>query len=187
MVVSSMFLGHAHARTFILQESICVFCSSAAGASIMGPSPYASPSSSSSTSVPSSSHMSSSSNHVLERWSQYMRFFKDLVAGGVAGAISRTVVSPLERMKILFQIQVSPSSQSPAPQSSQYKGILQTLVRIGREEGWRGYFKGNGTNILRIVPYSAVQFASYEKYKTVNNKCSARSRAKWSTPWHGKA
>lgn len=28
---------------------------------------------------------------------------KHLIAGGVAGAVSRTVVSPLERMKILFQ------------------------------------------------------------------------------------
>lgn len=28
-----------------------------------------------------------------------------------------------------------------------------------------GYFKGNGTNIIRIFPYSAVQFASYERFK----------------------
>lgn len=28
---------------------------------------------------------------------------KHLIAGGAAGAVSRTIVSPLERMKILFQ------------------------------------------------------------------------------------
>ena len=29
---------------------------------------------------------------------------KHLIAGGAAGAVSRTIVSPLERMKILFQV-----------------------------------------------------------------------------------
>ena len=33
------------------------------------------------------------------------------------------------------------------------------------DEGWRGFMRGNGTNCIRIVPYSAVQFGSYNIYK----------------------
>ncbi|PYH79611.1 mitochondrial carrier [Aspergillus uvarum CBS 121591] len=80
------------------------------------------------------------------------------VAGGVAGAVSRTIVSPLERLKILLQIQ--------SVGRNEYKlSIWKALVKIGNEEGWKGYLRGNGTNCIRIVPYSAVQFGSYNLYK----------------------
>jgi len=46
-----------------------------------------------------------------------------------------------------------------------YKGVVSSLIKIWVEEGPIGYFRGNGTNIIRIFPYSAVQFASYERYK----------------------
>ena len=82
------------------------------------------------------------------------------LAGGVAGAVSRTVVSPLERLKILFQVQSSSHTE--------YKGsVWKGLVKIWREEGFRGMMRGNGINCLRIVPYSAVQFGSYNFYKRV--------------------
>ncbi|UNI15610.1 hypothetical protein JDV02_002129 [Purpureocillium takamizusanense] len=79
-------------------------------------------------------------------------------AGGVAGAVSRTVVSPLERLKILMQIQ--------SVGRDAYKlSVGQALAKMWREEGWRGFMRGNGTNCIRIVPYSAVQFSSYNFYK----------------------
>lgn len=79
-------------------------------------------------------------------------------AGGVAGAVSRTVVSPLERLKILFQVQ-------DAAKNEYSGGIFKALGKMWRDEGWKGFMRGNGTNCVRIVPYSAVQFGSYNIYK----------------------
>ncbi|KAJ3085943.1 hypothetical protein HK102_013672, partial [Quaeritorhiza haematococci] len=81
-----------------------------------------------------------------------------LLAGGIAGGVSRTFVSPLERTKILFQV------QGPG-RPAKYRGIWNTLLTIYREERVAGFFRGNGTNVLRIVPFSAIQFATYEKFK----------------------
>jgi hypothetical protein len=82
-------------------------------------------------------------------------------AGGIAGAVSRTVVSPLERLKILLQVQNVGREE--------YKmSIGKALGKMWREEGWRGMMAGNGANCIRIVPYSAVQFGSYNIYKKVS-------------------
>jgi solute carrier family 25 phosphate transporter 23/24/25/41 len=82
------------------------------------------------------------------------------MAGGVAGAVSRTVVSPLERLKILFQVQ-------SVGREEYNMSIGKALRKMWREEGFRGFMAGNGTNCVRIVPYSAVQFGSYNFYKRV--------------------
>ena len=81
------------------------------------------------------------------------------LSGGMAGAVSRTVVSPLERLKILLQVQSGGAG-------SEYKmSVWKALQKIWREEGMKGMMAGNGTNCIRIVPYSAVQFGSYNIYK----------------------
>ncbi len=40
-------------------------------------------------------------------------FLVDFVAGGISAAVSKTVVAPLERVKILLQIQVRKETSSP--------------------------------------------------------------------------
>lgn len=80
------------------------------------------------------------------------------ISGGFAGAISRTVVSPFERAKILFQLQ--------GPGHANYNGgIFKTILQMWKDEGMKGLFRGNGLNCLRIFPYSAVQFYVYQKIK----------------------
>ncbi|CAA6661040.1 unnamed protein product [Spirodela intermedia] len=74
---------------------------------------------------------------------------------GHCRGVSRTAVAPLERLKILLQVQ--------NPHNIKYNGTIQGLKYIWKTEGFRGLFKGNGTNCARIVPNSAVKFFSYEK------------------------
>ncbi|WRX17514.1 Mitochondrial substrate/solute carrier - like 10 [Theobroma cacao] len=85
----------------------------------------------------------------------FLSICKSLVAGGVAGGVSRTAVAPLERLKILLQVQ--------NPHSIKYNGTILGLKYIWKTEGFRGMFKGNGTNCARIIPNSAVKFFSYEE------------------------
>ena len=98
------------------------------------------------------------------------------IAGGVAGAVSRTIVSPLERLKILLQVQ-------SAGREEYRLSIWKALVKMWREEGWKGFMRGNGTNCIRIVPYSAVQFGSYNFYKKVSCKAKAIYSRETRTPF----
>ncbi|CAK0741604.1 hypothetical protein CVIRNUC_001337 [Coccomyxa viridis] len=83
-------------------------------------------------------------------------FAKELLAGGVAGGLAKTMVAPLERVKILFQTG-----------SMKGRGIGETLVHIVQQEGVTGLFRGNGASVLRIVPYAALHFGAYEHYRQV--------------------
>lgn len=62
-------------------------------------------------------------------------FAKDLLAGGIAAAVSKTAVAPIERVKLLLQVQASSKQISP---EARYKGIVDCLVRIPREQGVYG-------------------------------------------------
>ena len=76
-----------------------------------------------------------------------------LVAGGVSGAVAKTLVAPLARLTILYQVHAL-GAQNP--------GVLTALRIVTKEEGWRSLFKGNLATIIHRVPYSAVNFWCFE-------------------------
>lgn len=84
------------------------------------------------------------------------------VAGAVAGAAAKTITAPLDRVKLMMQ-----THGSSATKASAQKGplIFEAFVKIFKEEGAIGYWKGNTPQVLRIIPYSAVQLFAYESYK----------------------
>ncbi|CAI5756445.1 unnamed protein product [Candida verbasci] len=103
-------------------------------------------------------------NHQNNLYSDVKSFIKldsnaSFIAGGIGGVVSRTIISPIERAKILLQLQ----SESQAA----YRGMVPSIIRMYKEEGWKGLFRGNTLNCIRIFPYSAVQFAVFEKFKHI--------------------
>jgi solute carrier family 25 (mitochondrial phosphate transporter), member 23/24/25/41 len=79
--------------------------------------------------------------------------FRVLIAGAMAGAISRTLTAPLDRAKVLLQ--AGQGVGSP----------VAVLQRVIREEGFRALFRGNGVNCLKIAPESAFRFFFYDRIK----------------------
>lgn len=69
--------------------------------------------------------------------------------GAVAGAVSRTATCPLERLKILRQTSVKAYSKLT---------ITQSLIKMYRKEGFIGFYKGNGVNVIRASPCAALEF-----------------------------
>ncbi|KAK7868772.1 hypothetical protein R5R35_003622 [Gryllus longicercus] len=91
-------------------------------------------------------------------------FAKDFAAGGISAAISKTAVAPIERVKLLLQVQHI-SKQISADQ--RYKGIVDCFVRIPREQGFLAFWRGNFANVIRYFPTQALNFAFKDKYKQV--------------------
>ncbi|MEJ1821242.1 MC/SLC25 family protein, partial [Escherichia coli] len=91
-----------------------------------------------------------------------MSFMKDFIAGGIAAAISKTAVAPIERVKLLLQVQAA-SKQISADKA--YKGMVDCFIRIPKEQGLLSYWRGNLANVIRYFPTQALNFAFKDKYK----------------------
>ncbi|KAJ5611842.1 Mitochondrial carrier protein LEU5 [Penicillium herquei] len=83
------------------------------------------------------------------------------LAGGFAGCAAKTVVAPLDRVKILFQS----SNPQFARYAGSWAGLAAAIKDIKRYEGARGLFKGHSATLLRIFPYAAIKFLAYEQIR----------------------
>ncbi|KAF1911742.1 mitochondrial carrier domain-containing protein [Ampelomyces quisqualis] len=93
---------------------------------------------------------------------------KSMVAGGIAGCAAKTVVGPLDRVKILFQ------TRNPhfAKYTGSWSGFPTAMHDIYASAGVRGLFKGHSATLLRIFPYAGIKFLAYEQIRArvIKNK-----------------
>uniref|UniRef100_A0A673GJM8 Calcium-binding mitochondrial carrier protein SCaMC-3-like n=1 Tax=Sinocyclocheilus rhinocerous TaxID=307959 RepID=A0A673GJM8_9TELE len=82
--------------------------------------------------------------------------WRQLMAGAVAGSVSRTGTAPLDRLKVFLQVH---------GQSSDKGNVWRGLRAMVKEGGLTALWRGNGINVLKIAPETAIKFLAYEQIK----------------------
>ena len=155
-------------------------------------------------------------------WDSLRLFSLHLVAIGGSGALARTALAPLERIKVPMptqsrccqqiycesdavplrlaplQILLQVESISNTPPMQRYGSFNHAIWRINQREGFKvscdldrskartkvesicakpakletacwvqAYFRGNGANVLRLLPDTAIKFALHDQFKVM--------------------
>ena len=82
-------------------------------------------------------------------------WWRHLLAGGIAGAVSRTSTAPLDRLKVHLQVHGGRKDLS----------LSDAMRYMVREGGVKGLWRGNGVNVIKIAPESALKFWAYDEIK----------------------
>jgi len=76
---------------------------------------------------------------------------------------AKTVVAPLDRVKILFQS----SNPQFAKYSGSFAGAAAAMKEIYRQDGARALFRGHSATVLRVFPYAGIKFLAYEQFRSL--------------------
>lgn len=93
-------------------------------------------------------------------------FVHDFAAGGISGAIAKSITAPIERVKLLIQTQDA-NHLIKTGQVPRYKGIIDCFQRVYQEQRFLSFWRGNFTNVLRYFPTQAFNFAFKDSLKTL--------------------
>ncbi|GLJ37368.1 hypothetical protein SUGI_0758320 [Cryptomeria japonica] len=87
--------------------------------------------------------------------------FAHAMSGVLATIGSDAVFTPMDVVKQRLQLRSSP-----------YRGVVDCIKRIMKEEGFRAFYASYRTTVVMNAPFTAVHFATYEAVKKVLMKFS---------------
>ncbi len=74
---------------------------------------------------------------------------RNMLAGGLAGMLAKTVVALIDRIKILYQVTSA---------RFRLRDVPRVAYSIVEKEGLSALRKGNTATMMRVFPYSGIQF-----------------------------
>ncbi|KAG5184853.1 mitochondrial ADP/ATP translocator [Tribonema minus] len=86
----------------------------------------------------------------------------DLLSGGLAGIVSKTIIAPVERVKLLLQVQHASTQIAP---HERYKGMSDCFKRVYKEQGLLSFWRGNLANVTRYFPGQALNFTIWDRFR----------------------
>ncbi|KAJ3474733.1 hypothetical protein NLG97_g9716 [Lecanicillium saksenae] len=97
------------------------------------------------------------------------------LAGAIAGGVSRTATAPLDRLKVYLLVNTKSGEETAVAALKRGKPLIalknagrpfsDAIKDVYRSGGIRGFFAGNGLNVVKIMPETAIKFGSYEAAK----------------------
>jgi len=100
------------------------------------------------------------------------------IAGAGTGIITKSITAPVERIKILFQVQgikalkanltgVVRGGTVIIDQPIYGRTLWSVFSKILRDDGFKGLWRGNLTNCVRVMPTYATKFGSNGIFKKI--------------------
>lgn len=75
------------------------------------------------------------------QWWKKGKYIKHLLAGAASAALSKSVVAPLERVRMDVVL------------GNSNRGAVGTAINVWKNEGLLGFWRGNGLNLMRNAPF----------------------------------
>ena len=91
-------------------------------------------------------------------------FATDFLIGGISAAVSKTVVAPIERVKLLLQVQDAMAKKGKDTTGMvKYNGIGDCFARVYKEQGFAAFWRGNLANVIRYQQGHQVSRSMFSK------------------------
>ena len=96
-------------------------------------------------------------------WSFMGKSWSIFMIGGVSAAVSKTAVAPIERVKLLLQVQDAKKNILP---ENRYVGIQDCFKKVIAEQGFGSIWRGNAANVILYFPSQTRPLTSPVKIST---------------------